>query len=60
VVLDASFSMTQHNQPAFEPMKTAASDSYQHVLDLWSTRPGTVKFSLIWFDEVMNQSMYDI
>jgi hypothetical protein len=60
MVLDASFSMTQHDPPAFEPMKTAASDSYQHVLDLWSTRPGAVKFSLIWFDEVMNQSMYNV
>jgi hypothetical protein len=60
MVLDASFSMTQHNPPAFEPMKTAASDSYRHVLDLWSTRPGTVKFSLIWFDEVMNQTVYNI
>ena len=29
MVLDASFSMTQHNPPAFEPMKTAARDSYQ-------------------------------
>jgi hypothetical protein len=60
MVLDASFSMTQHNPPAFEPMKTAARDSFQHVLDLWSTRPGAVKFSLVWFDEVMNQSMYNM
>ena len=60
MVLDASFSMTQHNPPAFEPMKTAARDSYQQVLDLWSTRPGSVKFSLIWFDEVMNQSLYNV
>jgi len=60
MVLDASFSMTQHNPPAFEPMKTASRNSYQQVLDLWSTRPGAVKFSLIWFDEVMNQSMYNI
>ncbi|MGB5395533.1 MAG: vWA domain-containing protein, partial [Gammaproteobacteria bacterium] len=60
MVLDGSFSMTQHNPPAFEPMKTAARNSYQQVLDLWSTRPGAVKFSLIWFDEVMNQSMYNM
>jgi hypothetical protein len=52
--------MTQHNPPAFGPMKTAARDSYQQVLNLWNTRPGAVKFSLIWFDEVMNQSMYNI
>ena len=60
MVLDASFSMTQHDPPAFEPMKTAAADSYQQVLDLWSERPGSVKFSLIWFEEVMNQSLYNI
>jgi hypothetical protein len=60
MVLDASFSMTQHNPPAFEPMKSAASDSYRQVLDLWGTRPGTVMFSLIWFDQVMNQSMYNV
>lgn len=59
MVLDASFSMTQHDPPAFEPMKIAARDSYEQVLDLWSTRPGSVKFSLIWFDEVMNQSLYN-
>jgi hypothetical protein len=58
MVLDASYSMTQHNPPAFQPMLEAARDSYQEVLDLWSTRPGEVKFSLIWFDEVMNQSQY--
>jgi hypothetical protein len=56
MVLDASYSMTQHNPPAFTPMLTAARDSYQEVLDLWSTRPGEVKFSLLWFEEVMNQS----
>ena len=60
MVLDASFSMTQHNPPAFEPMKTAARNSYQQVLDLWRTRPGAVKFSLIWFDEVMNQNMDNV
>lgn len=59
MVLDASYSMTQHTPPAFQPMLTAASDSYQEVLDLWSTRPGEVKFSLLWFDEVMNQSQDD-
>jgi hypothetical protein len=56
MVLDASYSMTQHNPEAFTPMLTAARDSYQEVLDLWSTRPGEVKFSLLWFEEVMNQS----
>ena len=57
MVLDASYSMTQYNPDAFGPMKRAASDSYQQVLDLWKSRPGSnVKFSLIWFDNVINQS----
>ena len=60
MVLDASYSMTQHTPPAFQPMLEAARDSYQEVLDLWSTRPGEVKLSLLWFDQVMNQSQYNI
>ena len=58
MVLDASNSMTLHNPPAFEPMKVAARDSYQEVLDLWSGRPGDVKFSAIWFDSLINQAVY--
>lgn len=57
MVLDASYSMTQYTPDAFGPMKQAASDSYQEVLDLWKNRPGSnVKFSLVWFDTVINQS----
>lgn len=56
MVLDASYSMTQHTPPAFVPMKNAARDSYQQVLDLWKDRPGDVKFSMNWFDGVINQS----
>lgn len=56
MVLDASYSMTQHTPPAFVPMKNAARDSYQEVLDLWKNRPGEVKFSMVWFDGVLNQS----
>lgn len=56
MVLDASYSMTQHTPPAFVPMKSAARDSYQEVLDLWKNRPGDVKFSMVWFDGVINQS----
>lgn len=59
MVLDASYSMTQHNPPAFEPMKSAARDSYQEVLDLWKNRQGDVKFSMVWFDSVLNQTQYD-
>lgn len=59
MVLDASYSMTQHTPPAFEPMKQAARASYQTVLDTWATRPGETKFSLIWFSEVLNQSTFN-
>ncbi len=59
MVLDASSSMTLGSTPAFEPMKTAARNSFQSAIDAWSIRPGEVKFSLIWFNEVINQSLYD-
>ncbi len=59
MVLDASTSMTLGRTPAFEPMKTAARNSFQSAIDAWSTRPGEIKFSLIWFNEVINQSLYD-
>lgn len=59
MVLDASFSMTQHTPPAFEPMKEAARASYQSVLDTWAQRPGDAKFSLIWFSEVLNQGTFN-
>lgn len=55
-VLDASYSMTQHTPPAFEPMKKAAADTYQGALDEWATRAGEVTFQTIWFAEVLNQS----
>lgn len=56
MVLDASYSMAVGNVPAFGPMKTAARDSYQEVLDLWKNRPGKVKFSVVWFDSLIKQS----
>ena len=59
MVLDSSYSMTQHTPPAFDPMKAAASSSYQQVIDLWNSRPGKVKFSLVWFDSTINQSKFE-
>lgn len=56
MVLDASYSMAVGSSPAFGPMKTAARDSYQEVLDLWKNRPGKVKFSVVWFDSLIKQS----
>lgn len=60
MVLDASYSMTQHNPPAFEPMKAAARASYQQLLDLWRERPGKVNFYLSWFEEQLNQSRFNV
>ena len=57
MVLDASYSMLEHNPPAFEPMKQAARDTHQSVLDTWKQRSGKVNFNLIWFAEVVNQSI---
>lgn len=57
MVLDASYSMTQHNPPAFEPMKKAAKNSLDEVNNLWSSRPGKVDFSLLWFDEYLQRSV---
>jgi hypothetical protein len=57
LVLDASYSMTQHNPPAFEPMKLAAKNSLDEMNKLWSTRPGTAEFSVLWFDEFLQRNL---
>jgi len=57
MVLDASYSMTQHNPPAFEPMKQAAKKSLDEVNGIWSSRPGKADFSLLWFDEFLQRSV---
>jgi len=56
-VLDASYSMTQHNPPAFDTMKQAARDTYRDVVQAWAQRPGNASFRGIWFDEVINQTV---
>lgn len=56
-VLDASYSMTQHNPPAFDPMKQAARDTYRDVVQAWAQRPGNASFRGIWFDQVINQTV---
>lgn len=56
-VLDASYSMTQHDPPAFDPMKQAARDTYRDVVQAWAQRPGNASFRGIWFDEVINQTV---
>lgn len=57
MVLDATYSMTQHNPPAFEPMKKAARNSWQNVIDIWAKRSGKLNVSFMWFDEFVNQAV---
>ena len=50
VVLDASYSMTQWQPPAFEPMKKAAYDMLQSIRTQFSSW-GTFGSSLGWFQD---------
>ncbi len=50
VVLDASYSMTQWQPPAFEPMKKAACDMQQSIRTQFSSM-GTFESSLSWFQD---------
>jgi hypothetical protein len=52
MVLDASYSMTQWQRPAFEPMKQAALDTQRSIRDqftAWNT--GTFSTLLEWFQD---------
>lgn len=52
MVLDASYSMTQWQPPAFAPMKQAALDTLQSIRDqftAWNT--GTISALLDWFQD---------
>ena len=51
MVLDATYSMLQHQPPAFEPMKQAAERSVKRGVALWHDRPGSFAWSLTWFDD---------
>lgn len=59
MVLDASSSMLLHTPSAFAPMTQAAENTYQEAKNLWLTRPGEIKFSAIWFNNLINQSHDD-
>jgi hypothetical protein len=50
VVLDASYSMTKWQPPAFEPMKKAAYDMQQSIRTQFSSW-GTFESSLSWFQD---------
>jgi hypothetical protein len=51
LVLDASYSMTQHAPPAFVPMLAAAADSVEAASALWRDAPGEFSWTVTWFDD---------
>lgn len=53
MVLDASYSMLQHDPPAFEPMKRAAKRSIDKGLELWANQKGSFQPLVSWFDEYL-------
>lgn len=53
LVLDATFSMLQHNPPAFEPMKVAAMNVLQELQEAWAANNSQFHWELSWFDELI-------
>jgi len=53
LVLDASYSMTRHDPPAFAPMLTAARQATSAGKQLYVDRPGTFDWDLVWFNDVI-------
>ncbi len=53
LVLDATYSMLQHNPPAFEPMKAAAVNVLQELQQLWTANDSLFHWELTWFDELI-------
>jgi hypothetical protein len=53
LVLDTSYSMLQHDPPAFAPMLTAARSTVMEGSRLWGQRPGSFAWDLSWFDEAI-------
>jgi hypothetical protein len=51
LVLDASYSMLQHDPPAFGPMLTAARRAVTEGRSLYLERPGDFTWSLYWFND---------
>jgi len=51
LVLDASYSMLEHDPPAFAPMLEAAKETVDQGLELYEGRPGTFTWDLAWFAE---------
>ena len=53
LVLDASYSMLEHNPPAFQPMLNAAAESVTAVQQEWARQAGEMQFLISWFNEVI-------
>lgn len=53
LVLDTSYSMTQHTPPAYLPMLSSARRTTSEGKSLYVERPGTFEWDLVWFNEVI-------
>lgn len=57
LVLDTSYSMLQHQVPAFDPMLGSAKRTLSAGSTLYSERPGNFEWDLVWFDDVIYRPM---
>lgn len=55
LVLDASFSMLEHEPPAFEPMKNAAIELLTDVRDTWQANQSEFHWELAWFSTYISR-----
>lgn len=55
LVLDASYSMLEHEPPAFEPMKNAAMELLTDVRDTWQANQSEFNWQLAWFSTYINR-----
>lgn len=53
LVLDASYSMLQHEPPAFEPMKEAAMNVLNETQSMWMQTASNFYWELLWFDSAL-------
>lgn len=53
LVLDTSYSMLQHSPSAFAPMLSSARRTLQAASGLYTDRPGSFEWDLVWFDDAI-------
>lgn len=53
LVLDASYSMLQHDSPAFAPMLSSAKRTLGSGSNLYADRPGDFEWDIIWFNDLI-------